>query len=382
MRRVRVRATRCVPSLRPARHGETSRRPSVRSPRATRGPARPRRRVGRPATARRACRTPVGRDQCSEVGRIPARSPVVPPDREVLERRLVEPQHGDPADPLGPPRAARDAQHGPSGAFGADELLEPRDRRRVEDTHQVPEVLADDDVVRDLECSLLAVAAHERRAISLREQRHGEGDREERDGCERGARPACEADRGESAKAASRVRDLAPKRASAGKILTTRRPAAIAMSPGRSRSRSAVPSPRASWSSSAAPPRSATAITRSAAPATTSSTPTRAPSRDGSDTVIQTSAAASRAVATASPSPVGETTLSRSTSPTGAPERPATMPATTTPAIHPRATPTSATALDSMPPSNASCQRCAPNHREPAARRPRGRDACHVPRES
>ena len=49
--------------------------------------------------------------------------------------------------------------------------------------------------------------------------------------------------------------------------------------------------------------------------------PTRVPSREGSEIVIHTSPAASSAVANASPSPTGETTLSRSTSATGARRR-------------------------------------------------------------
>ena len=80
-----------------------------------------------------------------------------------------------------------------------------------------------------------------------------------------------------------------------------------------------MPSPRASCSSSAAPERSATATTTTDAAATRSSAPTRPPLRSGSETVIQTSAAATTQAAAASPMPRDDRTLSRSTSPTGAP---------------------------------------------------------------
>ena len=111
-------------------------------------------------------------------------------------------------------------------------------------------------------------------------------------------------------------------RASAGKIRATTSAAAIAMRPGSKSRRSAVPSPRASCSSSATPPTSATATTSTAAAATRSSAPIRAPSRCGSDTVTKTRTAATTAAATATPSPTGDRTLSPSTSTTGAPASP------------------------------------------------------------
>ena len=76
----------------------------------------------------------------------------------------------------------------------ADELVEARERSGIEDANQVPEVLADDDVVRHLERSLLSIAAHERRPIPLREERDRERDGEERDRRDRSARPARQSD--------------------------------------------------------------------------------------------------------------------------------------------------------------------------------------------
>ena len=99
-----------------------------------------------------------------------------------------------PRDALGSSRAARDAQDGPRRAIRPGELVEPLERRGVEHANEVPEVLADDDVVRDLERRLLAVALDEGGAISLREQRDRERDREERDRRHGRARPSCKPD--------------------------------------------------------------------------------------------------------------------------------------------------------------------------------------------
>ena len=102
-----------------------------------------------------------------------------------------------------PPVTRRTGRAAPPGP---GELVEPLDRRGVEDANEVPEVLADDDVVRHLERRLLAVALDQGRAIAPREQRDCERDRQE---CHRRhgrARPACKPDcchaRGQPAAAA------------------------------------------------------------------------------------------------------------------------------------------------------------------------------------
>ena len=137
---------------------------------------------------------------------------------------------------------------GSRGTVSSDELVEAPERCRVEDTHEVPEILADDDVVRHLERSLLSISAHERRSVALREQRDRERDREEGDGRNRRHPvPRASPIAASRAGSADAVRDPAASRASAGKIRAT-----IERCSDRDETRaaraeaSAVPSPRAS----------------------------------------------------------------------------------------------------------------------------------------
>ncbi len=122
------------------------------------------------------------------------RPPIVPPHSDSLDRRLVQAEHGDAADPLGSSRPAGHPQHRARCAALADELVEALERCGIEDANQVPEVLANDNVVRYLEGSLLTIAAHERRPIPLREECDRERDGEERDRRDRSARPARQSD--------------------------------------------------------------------------------------------------------------------------------------------------------------------------------------------
>ena len=133
-------------------------------------------------------------DEGRELGASSPRPPVVPPHSDALDRRIVQAEHGDAADPLGPSRPAGHPQHRARRAALADELVEARERRGIEDANEVPEILADDDVVRHLERGLLSIAAHERRPIPLRQERDGEGDGEERDRRDCSARPARQSD--------------------------------------------------------------------------------------------------------------------------------------------------------------------------------------------
>ena len=133
-------------------------------------------------------------DEGRELGASSPRPPVVPPHSDSVDRRLVQAEHGDAADPLGSSRPAGHPQHRARCAALADELVEALERCGIEDANEVPEVLADDDVVRHLERSLLSIAAHERRPIPLREECDGERDGEERDRRDRSARPARQSD--------------------------------------------------------------------------------------------------------------------------------------------------------------------------------------------
>ena len=136
-------------------------------------------------------------DELCQLRRPAAGPPLVPPDPDVRDRVCVEPEHGHAAHALGPSASSGHAQHRARRASVSDELVEALEWRCSEDTNEVLEVLADDDVVRHLERRLLAISTDERRAIPLREQCDGEGDGQERDRRHSGARPAGQPDRGE-----------------------------------------------------------------------------------------------------------------------------------------------------------------------------------------
>ena len=269
-------------------------------------------------------------------GRAPSRRSRVPPGRH-------RPSHGERGTPRLPCRPA-----------GRSALPAPRRR---------PERGSGDPRARRCRAApgrLPGLAPlRERRPIALGEQCERERDREEGDRRHRAARAAREPDCGES----RRERRPLPFRPPAcHRREDTRDPdRSHDREESRQQEERATPSlAAASRSSSAAPLASATAATSSAAIATRSTALEPCASRVGNVTVIHTRRQRRRP-RRASPSPRGERTLSRSTSPTGAPARLPPPPPTAIPSSQPTTTPDrDAGALDAA--ESHSCQRRAPNH--------------------
>ena len=271
---------RCGASPRRARRGETTRRPSGRWPRARRGRARPGARSGRPS----ADPAHLGLRQARRARRarhVLARRPVAPPDADVLDRGAVESEHGDAADPLGSSSAARTRSTGraaPSPASASNRAIGAASKTRTRFWRSSRTTTS---------CGTGTPPAHGRRARASRDSpRRAARRRRRSSGTRRWRRPRL-------ARAPARWPRVgaSPREPTSGAEAGERREdPRDERAPRRSRSareeqeHQRTPFPRASWSSSAAPPRSATAMTTSAATATRSSTPIRVPSREGSET--------------------------------------------------------------------------------------------------
>ena len=186
-------------------------------------------------------------------------------------------------------------------------------RRRVLNRDQPPQILADDVVERDAVRGLVALAARERRAVALGEEREAEADDEERGRDHRVAGVAGERERGEPQ----------AERAPAGEPLDAaqRRPQQARDEHGR-RERDE----RGQQQGQVAVAVAARELERDepiAAIAAASRSPN--PGRAARAATAPTSTAvAAAATSRASPSPSAERTLRASTSPTGAPARSAT----------------------------------------------------------
>ena len=125
---------------------------------------------------------------------------VGPPHANTLDRSRVEAEHGHAAHALRAARTARHAEHRVRSASLACELGEAAFGSHVEDTDEVLEVLAHDDVERHLERRLVALPLRERRPIPLREECEREGDGQEGDRRNSAARAARKPDRSQSSR--------------------------------------------------------------------------------------------------------------------------------------------------------------------------------------
>ena len=213
----------------------------------------------------------------------------------------------EPADASGQPQHRRD--------LDAGQLAEPLEGRSVLHRDQPPQVLADDVVERHAMRRLVALAARERRAVALGEERQAEADDEERSRDHGVAGVARERERRRAgARASAAGEPLDERAAPAAAARATSTAAANVTSAGSSSVRSPSPSPRASSSATSA----------TAAIAAASSEPEPGAREPAPRRRRRGRRSRPAATSSASPSPSAERTLRASTSPTGAPARSAT----------------------------------------------------------
>ncbi len=117
------------------------------------------------------------------------------PAVQLQERARRQAQQRDPALPLQPADPAGQAQHRLD--VGVGQRPEAAQRRRILDRDQPAQVLADDVVERHAMRSLVALAARQRRAVALGEQRQPEADDQEGGRGDGVAGTAGEAERGD-----------------------------------------------------------------------------------------------------------------------------------------------------------------------------------------
>ena len=133
-------------------------------------------------------------DQLRKLRRRPARE-VAAPAADPRERLVIEPEHGNAAEP----RSAADAPALPQHRLRLDGAERPEHVRRDRDAHrdQLRDVLTHHVVGRHRECRLVPLAAHERAAVGLGEERKADRDDQE-GGCDgRVPRAPCERERRE-----------------------------------------------------------------------------------------------------------------------------------------------------------------------------------------